>query len=205
MIYVPRAFTFDESKWRSLFLAENHFGILISQTASFPLTTHLPFLYEPTIGEHGTLFSHLAMQNPHVAQLQAQPEVMVIFSGPHAYVSPTWIENKHVPTWNYTVLNAYGTARLVTEEATAKRVLTELVAQYEGEAGWQTDFSQQNQSQLLKAIQVIAIDVKNFEGKLKLSQNRTTQEQAQIHTHLISQSDQMAQAVGHWMARLQSD
>lgn len=205
MLYVPRAFRFDENKWVELFLQENHFGILLSQTETFPLTTHLPFFYDPTVGEKGTLFSHLAIQNPHVTHLRAHPEAMVIFSGPHTYISPTWIDHKHVPTWNYTVLNVYGLVKLITEEEIVKRVLTQLVTQYEGETGWQTDFNQQTQSQLLKAIQVIAIDIQKFEGKLKLSQNRTALEQEKIQTQLMQHPHQTAQAVGQWMQRIKTD
>src|SRR5581483_7236234 len=82
-------------------------------------------------GPHGTLLGHVARANPHWRELEGR-EVLAVFSGPHAYVSPTWYEAADVvPTWNYVAVHASGTARLVDDPDALARILTEMVATYE--------------------------------------------------------------------------
>src|SRR5215468_11069944 len=77
------------------FIEAHAFGLLLSTHDGEPFATHLPFLLERDAGQHGTLVGHLARANPQWRDLEGQ-QVLVVFSGPHAYFSPTWYEAENV-------------------------------------------------------------------------------------------------------------
>jgi transcriptional regulator len=117
----------------------------------------------------------VARANPHWRELEAAGEVLVIFAGPHAYVSPRWYaHHPSVPTWNYAVVHARGKARLVEPEA-LPALLGRLTRQYEEgrPAPWRMqDLPADFTPKLLAAIVGFEIAVERLEGKFKLSQNR---------------------------------
>lgn len=85
------------------------FGILVSQDDAEPYASHLPFMWSPG-GAHGVLIGHVARANPHWKSWDAETRVLVIFQGPHCYISPGWYEQQEtVPTWNYVTVHVYGT------------------------------------------------------------------------------------------------
>ena len=99
------------------FLDDNAFATLISPDPIDPHITHLPLLLERARGDFGTLLGHMARANPHWRRLEAQPGVLAVFHGPHAYVSPSWYAaHPSVPTWNYAVVHVHGNARLMHEQ-----------------------------------------------------------------------------------------
>ena len=114
-MYVPTAFAeTDEGKLHE-FMQAYSFGLLVSTHGGEPFATHLPFLLDRNAGPHGTLVGHMARANPHWHDLEGQT-VLAVFSGPHAYISPTWYESENVvPTWNYVAVHAYGICRLVND------------------------------------------------------------------------------------------
>src|SRR3954452_19566706 len=75
-------------------IRRNSFGILVSASASAVVASHLPFVYAPAPGRHGTLYAHMARANEHAALLEGTAEAMVIFTGPHAYISPSWYDDR---------------------------------------------------------------------------------------------------------------
>src|SRR4051794_27392492 len=100
-MYVPSAFAESDLNKLHDFIERNSFGLLVSLVKGVPFATHLPFLLERNSGPDGSLVGHMARANPHWQELEAQT-VLVVFSGPHAYISPTWYEAENVvPTWNY--------------------------------------------------------------------------------------------------------
>jgi transcriptional regulator len=117
--------------------------------------------------------AHLARQNP--AWRDFEREVLVVFQGPHAYVSPRWYvsepETSRVPTWNYVVVHAYGRARVLGDEGTME-VVEALTREHEGEDGWRPDLSTKARQGMLRAIVGFELEELRLEGKLKLSQNR---------------------------------
>jgi predicted FMN-binding regulatory protein PaiB len=91
------------------------FATLVTQHEGRPFATHLPFLVEPEHGEQGRLLAHLAKANPQWTDFGPGREALVIFQGPHTYISPSWYETQpSVPTWNYAVVHAYGARRIQT-------------------------------------------------------------------------------------------
>src|SRR4051812_5840105 len=107
-MYVPAAFAEPDRGRLHEFIEAYSFGLLVSSHRG-PFATHLPFLLDRTAGPHGTLVGHMARANPQWHDLDGR-EVLAVFSGPHAYVSPSWYEaDDVVPTWNYVAVHARGT------------------------------------------------------------------------------------------------
>lgn len=177
-------------------------GPQCAEPASGPLTaTHLPLAVKDE-GEHGVLVGHLARANKHWQSL-AGNETLVIFSGPHGYVSPTlYTEPLSVPTWNYVAIHAYGTLELIEDEADKDALLKGLIAQHEPAYAekWNAmpeGFRRAN----LAGIMGFRIPIARIEGKFKLSQNRSSQERRNIHA-AQSAGTPDEQALARWMERL---
>src|SRR5579884_840207 len=117
-MYIPKHFAVHDPAWIRAFIDEYRFATLVTLADGEPFATHLPLLYEPGAGPNGLLRGHMARANPHWKSFEGSIQ-LAIFTGPHAYVSPTWYETAGpaVPTWNYTAVHAYGKARVVDEAA----------------------------------------------------------------------------------------
>ena len=110
-MYIPAAFVESDPTALHGFIEQHSFGLLVSQLDGQPFASHLPFLLDRAAGTQGTLIGHMARANPQWRQSDGQT-ALVIFSGPHAYISPTWYEaDQVVPTWNYAAVHAYGKMR----------------------------------------------------------------------------------------------
>src|SRR5687767_4420480 len=111
-MYIPRAFQETRAEAIHDLIRAHSFGLLVSRQGETMEASHLPFLLDDGRGLHGTLVGHMARANPQWQALQEGAEALVIFSGPHAYISPSWYEiHPSVPTWNYATVHAYGTPR----------------------------------------------------------------------------------------------
>jgi transcriptional regulator len=135
----------------------------------------MPVLLETQTGAHGTLVSHIARANPQWKHFETGREVLVIFTGPHAYISPAWYATAPaVPTWNYTAVHAYGVPRLVTDPKKFAAVLHDLVEHYEAPRPdrWHGEMPEDFLHRLMKGIVGVEIAIARVEAKFKLSQNR---------------------------------
>ncbi len=160
---------------------------LVTATPDGILATPLPFFLEPSEGELGTLYGHLARANSQWKQTP-HSEALVIYTGPDAYISPSWYATKAetgkvVPTWNYGIVHAYGTVEFFDDPNRLLDVVTRLTQLHEGrrQAPWQVsdapaDFIQGQ----LRGIVGIRIPIARLEGKLKMSQNRTEADRAGV-------------------------
>ena len=130
-MYIPAAFAETDLTKLHDFIEQNSFGLLVSQVDGLPFATHLPFLLERTAGPHGTLVGHMARANPQWREAGGQT-ALAIFSGPHAYISPTWYEAEQVvPTWNYTAVHAYGRVQIIEDEDALLDIVQRSVRVYE--------------------------------------------------------------------------
>src|SRR5438477_12570684 len=130
-MYVPPHFAESDPATLHDFIEGHSFGLLVSQVGGVPFASHLPFLIDRTTGPHGTLLGHMARANPHWRELAGQT-ALAVFSGAHAYVSPTWYEAANVvPTWNYVAVHATGRAELVEDRDDLLAILRRSVAVYE--------------------------------------------------------------------------
>ena len=178
------------------------FGPVSGPESAAPLAaTHLPLVVNDE-GAHGLLEGHFARANPHWNALAGR-ETLVVFPGPHSYVSPTlYAEPLSVPTWNYIAVHAYGTLELVEEESAKEALLTGLIQAHEPAFAdtWRAMPSGFRRT-MLAGIVGFRIPIARIEGKFKISQNRGEDERQNVHAaHAAGTPDQ--QALAAWMARL---
>jgi transcriptional regulator len=163
--------------------------------------THLPLVVKDE-GEHGLLEGHFAKANRHW-QVLAGRETLVVFPGPHSYVSPTnYTEELSVPTWNYIAIHAYGTMQLVEDEAGKGVLLANLIDANEPAYAerWHA-MPDGFRRTMLAGIVGFRIPIARIEGKFKISQNRAPEERRNVQAaHAAGTPDQRALAA--WMARL---
>jgi transcriptional regulator len=179
-MYVPSHFAENDPATLASFIDAHSFGTLVTTADGKPFASHVPFLYDATAG---TLNCHLARANPQWRQIEAAPDVLVIFAGPHGYVSPTWYVEAGVPTWNYAVVHAVGTARVVDDPAATARHVEALAAKHEqGAAPWVPSYDKRR----LAGIVGIEVRVRAIEGKFKLSQNRSPADRAGVVARLAA-------------------
>jgi transcriptional regulator len=182
------------------------FAILVGSapgegTGERTVATHLPLMVKDE-GEHGLLEGHFARANRHWQALAGR-ETLVVFSGPHSYVSPAnYVEPLSVPTWNYIAIHAYGTMELIEDEAGKDALVKGLIAQHEpAYAERWLAMPEGFRRTMLAGIMGFRIPIARIEGKFKLSQNRAAEERRNVHaTQLAGTPDE--QALAAWMERL---
>jgi transcriptional regulator len=178
------------------------FGPQSTPEAPAPLVaTHLPLVVKDE-GEHGLIEGHFAKANPHWKALAGR-ETLVIFPGPHSYVSPSlYVEELSVPTWNYIAIHAYGTLELIEGDEAKDALLKGLIAIHEPAYGEKWSAMPPGfRRTMLAGIVGFRIPIARIEGKFKVSQNRAKEERRNVHaTHAAGTPDQ--QALAEWMVRL---
>lgn len=152
------------------------FGALITFSRRGLAASHLPFVIDESRGEFGMLFAHMARANPESATLSSDPDVLVTFVGPHAYISPSWYEDRATaPTWNYVAVHCAGRVR-VHSDTEAEENMRRLVGVMEkgNERPWSlADLSEHQMRGLLRNIVSFEISIARMDGKFKLSQGET--------------------------------
>lgn len=144
------------------------------------LVNHIPFLLDVQRGEHGTLVGHVARANPVWQALAEGASSVAVFTGPQAYVSPSWypgklVHGKAVPTWNYATVHAHGVPQAFDDRVRLLDLVTRLTQVHEASQAqpWQVlDAPADYIDSMLKAIVGIEIPVQRWVGKWKVSQNR---------------------------------
>lgn len=178
-MYTPPAFRIDDRQ--SLFAAMHAAGLatLVTATAEGLMATPLPLLLDQTEGPYGTLYGHLARANPQ-GRLPATAEALAMFTGPDAYVTPSWYATKRetgrvVPTWNYVAVHAYGTLELFDDADRLLNLVRRLTERHE--AGRPMPWSVADAPEdfiraQLRGIVGLRLQISRIEGKCKASQNR---------------------------------
>jgi len=171
------------------------------RTVSSPATW--PLLLEPDEGEFGTLYGHFAKANPHWREQQDGCEALAVFSGPDAYISPSWYPTKAehgkvVPTWNYIAVHARGPVRLIEDRKSLLQIVSRLSDQHEASRPqpWAvSDAPDDYLDAMLRAIVGFALPIRRLEGKWKLGQNRSPADQAGVRQGLAASLDPRDQAL----------
>ena len=202
MVYLPPAFTEARPEILVEHIERYDFALLVTHGAEGLVASHIPFLIERD-GERLHLHGHLARPNPQVSDLARGGEVLVIFHGPHAYISPNWYATgPSVPTWNYVDVHAYGTVQLVEDAEWLRRFLVRLSDRHEARnrVAWRMqDLPETYVGTMLKGIIGFEIAVTRLEGKYKLSQNRPAADRPGVIAALESQTDPESHAVARLM------
>ena len=180
-MYVPKHFTIDDLSSQHDLIDTCDFGVVVSQGPEGLFATHIPLMLQRDEGKFGTLYGHVARANPHVGLFRAP--ALAVFSGPHAYVSPTWYSDRatNVPTWNYAAVHCYGTP--VPLEGHQLEHLSQMVERYEGARanGWSIDeLEPQMRETLPRGIVAFRMAITRIEGKAKLSQNKPREERVRV-------------------------
>ena len=205
-MYNPKHFQTEDIARMHDLMRRNSFAALVTQHDGAPFATHLPFLLDERRGPYGTLLAHVARGNPQWHDLAAGQPALAIFQGPHAYISPSWYGvAPSVPTWNYAVVHAYGTARLVDDRAELHAMLRALVDQHEAafERPWQMDLPEDYMDRMMRGVVGFAIEIARLEGKLKLSQNRGADDRRRVVEALDHGDDRLGQATAGMMRTLE--
>ena len=183
------------------FIQQNSFGLLVSQAGGEPLASHLPFLLDRQAAPSGLLIGHMAKANPQWHQATEQT-VLVVFSGPHAYISPTWHEAENVvPTWNYVAVHVYGKLRLVEQRNAVISIVRQYVEFYERALPqpWSLKGPDGFVDQLAAQIVGFTIQIERIEGKWKLSQNHLQERQEKVVAALRNRPDENSRAIADLM------
>lgn len=181
-MYIPSQYKIEQESEMVEFMQKFSFATLISSLNDTPIATHLPFLVTQNIDNQIILTSHFAKANPQWKKIQDTTPVLTIFSEPHAYISPQHYEKQlNVPTWNYMAVHAYGYVQLIEEEQKTMQILEQTIEFYEMNYKKQwNDLPQNYKIGLAKGVVAFEIKISELQGKKKLSQNKTLQEQKNI-------------------------
>lgn len=186
------------------FMKENSFAIIIASGEQYPAATHIPL--EVIVNEKGKIIlsGHLMKNTDHHKAFVKNSKVLVIFNGPHCYVSASWYHNpQSASTWNYMTVHAKGTIHFTDDEGTYEAIKA-VTNQYEGTqtAAAFNNMSKEYIDKMLKAIVGFTIEVTTVENVFKLSQNKTREEQQHIIEQLKKRGDDNATSIATEMEKL---
>ena len=192
-MFIPKNMRMPAGGQTWSFIKAHSFGVMITPDLT---ATHLPFVVRE---QEGQLLGHLAKANPQWRDADGQ-RVLVIFSGPHSYISPRWYASKpNVPTWNYAAVHAYGTLELVEDEANLAAMMA-LVETYDpGLTGDKSIISDDYVNKLSGATTGFRIQVDTLEGKEKLNQHKSQADQQGVYQALQQLQDTDALALANYM------
>jgi transcriptional regulator len=178
-MYVPRHFSIDDQQAMIEFMRRNSFALLTTCAEDGPFVSHLPLLHVDG-GAHGRLVGHMARANPQWRHFASGKPALVVFWGPHAYISPSWYDTQNqVPTWNYQTVHAYGSARIVEAQDEVLATLRTLADTFESgfDAPWRMDGLPDGLAAgMTRGIVAFEISIERLEGKAKLSQNKSVKD-----------------------------
>ena len=191
-MYTPKSYREERLEVLHALMAAHPLGALVRMSEDGLCADHLPFEIAPPTPDapFGTLRAHVARANP--LWRGGGVETMVIFQGPHAYITPAWYAEKElsgeeVPTFDYAVVHAHGKLKVIDEPAWLLDFLTRLTNRHEADQPqpWQVgDAPPAFIDKLLKAIVGIEIPLARLEGKWKMEQKNSAQDQARVAREL---------------------
>jgi transcriptional regulator len=187
-LYIPKAQRVEDLALLHDFMDEFSFVDLITAAPAIHIT-HIPVVFDRTAGPNGTIYGHIAHNNPQSETIAAQSSAVVVFRGPHAYISPTWYTTTQaVPTWNFAAVHASGKLKAVTDQTALKDLLGHLIAKFEdrySSAPFELKkLPESFVSAMLGGIVGFELPIESLEGKFKLGQDRTPADKAGILSHL---------------------
>lgn len=208
-MYLPAYFIEQKISIIHQLIERYSFGTLISVDGEQPTVSHLPFLLDSSAGEKGTLWGHMARANCQWKTFLEKREVLTVFHGPHAYISPQWYEPKagNVPTWDYAVVHSYGYPQVVEDNTMKYSTLERLVEISEKANGtqWKLELNAPVREKLLHQIVVFKIPITRFEAKLKLNQNHEEKNLLNVIEALSQSKSDLAKETGQLMRQFSLD
>ena len=188
-LYIPKPHLVEDRQFLHDFMDEFAFVDLVTATPSLRIT-HIPVWLDRTAGPYGTIHGHLSRQNPQSNTFDGQHSGVIVFRGPHSYISPTWyVKSDVVPTWNFAVVHATGKLRPIAGKKELNDLLSKLIAKFESYEGTGYDFSKISDSYkygLMAGIIGFEMEIELLEGKFKLGQERSAADKQSILKNLES-------------------
>jgi transcriptional regulator len=206
-MYTPPLFREPDAARARELMRRHPFATLVSAGPDGLEASHLPVIVREGPGL-GTIVGHMARANPLWRQLGG--EVLAIFGGPHAYISPNWYArpDANVPTWNYVAIHAYGPVRTFEDPTELRALLEEEVALFEEKLEPRWGIGQlppEKVESLLGAIVGFSVEIQRFDAKLKLGQNRETEDRVAAERALAGRPDEASRAIAAWMRAVRQE
>ncbi len=183
-MYIPASNAEHRPEVMGDFIDAHPLGALVTVSGGELFATHLPMLLDRSRGAHGVLQGHIARANPQHALPAGTTDALIIFTGPDAYISPTFYPSKAqhgkvVPTWNYVAVHVYGSVRYIPDREFLRKHVERLTARHEGgrPEPWSVgDAPESYIESMLAAIVGVEMEISRMEGKWKMSQNRPAED-----------------------------
>jgi transcriptional regulator len=200
-MYIPKLYREEDESKILEFLRQNEFATLVTYDGSKPVASHL-LMEIVQKGEDLFVNGHMSRANSQWKLFETNPEVLVIFHGPHTYISPTWYNHVNVPTWNYQSVHVYGMPRLITGYNESYALLKRLIDRHESSGTYKMetlppDFVEKE----IKGIMAFQIAVTQVEANYKLSQNRDNESYWNVVSHLEQRTDDLSLGVAEAMKK----
>jgi len=204
-MYVPQAFHVDDPNVVAAFMRKFEFAAVVTNSPSGLVASHVPVLVRGN-GTDMRVAGHLARANGHWKLMDGRAESMLIFSGPHAYISPSWYggAGPAVPTWNYSVVHAYGRTMFRDDAAFLRDVVEQLTTLNESHRAepWTTSRLPANAyEKMFGGIVGFEMAVERCEAKFKLGQNRSVPDRTGAASGLDREGLPASAAVADFMRR----
>lgn len=202
MVYIPKYFRVTNVDEILDFVQKNSFATIITTEQVKPIATHLPLVLKKK-GDDYYLTGHMAYGNSQWRTFETCEDVLVMFQGPHAYISSSWYSHENVPTWNYQAIHMYGKASILEKDELIEE-LTGMLKKYEQDREnpvlWDKLSPELLENQL-KGIVGFKIKVAEVQAAYKLSQNRNETDYINIINNLQNEgspnSKQMSELMGN--------
>jgi len=201
-MYTPEIYKNEDPESIRTFLKENSFGILINQTNGKLCATHIPIELEINADGKEILQGHISKLNPQAEGFAENDQVLVVFSGPHSYISSSWYDHENVPTWNYIAVHVYGRIKITDETATIES-LKKLVDKYEANSENPVRVENLSAKTMREARGIIGfeIEIDEIQATKKLSQNRDDHNYKNIISELEKTENTQAIAIAKEMSK----
>ena len=188
-LYIPKPQLVEDRRFLHDFMEEFAFVDLVTVSPSLRIT-HIPVWLDRTAGAYGTIHGHISRQNPQSGAFDGRQTGVIVFHGPHGYISPTWYAKTEnvVPTWNFAVVHATGKLRPVEGKKELNELLSKLIAKFESYEGTSYDFAKIDdgyKNGLMGGIIGFELEIELLEGKFKLGQDRSPADKQSLLKKLV--------------------
>jgi transcriptional regulator len=188
-LYIPIPQLVEDRQFLHDFMDEFAFVDLITVSPTLRIT-HIPVFLDRTAGAYGTIHGHISRQNPQSTTFDGKQTGVIVFRGPHGYISPTWYAKKDnvVPTWNFAVVHATGKLRPIDGKQPLNELLTKLIAKFETYEGTSYNFAKVDDAYkygLMGGIIGFEMEIELLEGKFKLGQDRSAADRESLLSKLV--------------------